>query len=220
MSRSKLPDEPHALLGYSRLIENTASANQKSDQWNLDTQRLAALKAANDHLDATLKANDQPETKNHFTVIAKNEAVAALKTILRGFINYLIGKTDKITDENLRQMGIPPRHHTRHEPLPPPAEAPVVVIRTGHNHDADLYFFDNQAGHPTQYLANPNYYAVLLKHRLKDEKECQQLTVTRKHLTLHFDPAAAGKELEVTAAWLNPRLEPGPWSDLEAAIIT
>jgi hypothetical protein len=220
MPHRNLPLQPHALLGYSRLIENTARANSASEKWNLDQQRLADLKAANDRLEAALKANDQPESKNHFTVIAKDEAVSALKVILRGFINYLIGKTDRITDENLKQMGIPPRHHVKHEPLPPPAEAPVVVVHTGHNHDADLYFFDNQAGHPTKYLADPNYYAVFLRHRFKGEGEWQQKTVTRKHLTLHFGEAAAGKELEVSAAWLNPKLEPGPWSDVESAIIT
>ncbi|MDR1304582.1 MAG: hypothetical protein LBK76_05090 [Verrucomicrobiales bacterium] len=220
MSHRNIPAEPHALLGYSRLIETTAQANQKTDQWDLDARRILALKAVNDHLELALQANDAKETRNHFTVVAKDEAVSALLVILRGFINYLIGKTDKITDEILQQLGIPPRHHVKHEPLPPPTDAPVVVIHTGHNHDADFYFFNNQAGHPTKYLAAANCHAVLLKYRLQGTDDWQQQTITRKHLTKHFGLEAQGKALEAVAAWLSPTLQPGPWSDPETAIVT
>jgi hypothetical protein len=216
---NNVPDEPHALLGYSRLIETTAQANQKPDQWDLDARRILALKAANDHLELALQANDAKETKNHFTVVAKDEAVSALLVVLRGFINYLIGKTDKITDEILKQLDIPPRHHIKHEPLPPPVEAPIISLVTGQHHDVDIYLYNNQAGHPTTYLADPNHYGVLLQYKFEDAADWQQAILTRKHHTLIFDDAAEGKYLLARAAWLNPRLQQGPWSDTDKKLI-
>jgi hypothetical protein len=186
----------------------------------LDGKRIAELKVVNDNLESALEDNDAKESKNHFTVVAKNTAVGEVKGILSGFRSYLVGKTDTVTDTALEQLNIPPRHHVKHEPLPPPADAPVVVIHTGHNHDADLYFFDNQAGHPTKYLANPNYYAVKFKYRLVGATDWELKTITKKHRTLHFGNEAQGKVMEITATWLNPTLEPGPWSDVESAIIT
>jgi hypothetical protein len=42
---------------------------------------------------------------------------------------------------------------------------------------------------------------------------------TRLHVLLPFDDADRGKRLIVSAAWINPRFQHGPWStDLSALI--
>ncbi|MDR2119915.1 MAG: hypothetical protein LBP64_03450 [Tannerella sp.] len=42
---------------------------------------------------------------------------------------------------------------------------------------------------------------------------------TRLHMTLLFDEADEGKHVTFTAAWINPRLQHGPWSDAIKVLI-
>jgi hypothetical protein len=213
-----IPRQDSELLAYSRLIEATCRLHQTSAEWNIDTALLQQLTDLNTAAKTALDANASLETRNHFTVAAKNAALAALRAFLSGFIDYLLGNLS-VTDEGLDAMGIRPRHPVHHQPLPPPSEAPVIALVTGQHHDLDIYFYKNQAGHPTTYLADPNHYGVLLQYRFEGAPDWQQAIITKKHHTLIFDDASEGKYLQVRAAWLNPRLQQGPWSDTDKKLI-
>lgn len=43
---------------------------------------------------------------------------------------------------------------------------------------------------------------------------------SRLHYTVYFDHADAGKTIIIEAAWINPRLQAGPWTRDVAEIIT
>jgi hypothetical protein len=217
-NQNKIPRQDSELLAYSRLIETTCRQHQASTDWNIDTTLLQQLTDQNTAYETAYNANAALETRNHFTVAAKNAASVALRAFLAGFVNYLLGNAS-VTDEGLDAMGIRPRHPVHHQPLPPPTEAPIVGLVTGQHHDLDVYFYKNQAGHPTTYLADPADYGVLLQYRFEGATEWQQAIITKKHHTLIFDDAAEGKYLQVRAAWLNPRLQQGPWSDTDKKLI-
>jgi hypothetical protein len=38
-------------------------------------------------------------------------------------------------------------------------------------------------------------------------------TVTRLHYTLIFTDAEEGKHIRIQGAWINPRIQNGPWSE-------
>jgi hypothetical protein len=213
-----IPRQDSALLSYSQTIETICRQHQTSAAWNIDTTLLQQLTDLNTTAQTAYTANLSQVTRSHITVAAKNAAFAALGAFLSGFINYLLGNTS-VTDEGLDSMGIRPRHPGHHQPLPPPTEAPVIALVTGQHHDVDIYFYKNQAGHPTTYLADPADYGVLLQYRFEGATEWQQAIITKKHHTLVFDDAAEGKYLQARAAWLNPRLQQGPWSDTDKKLI-
>jgi hypothetical protein len=217
-NQSKIPRQDSELLADSRLIETTCRQHYTPGDWNIDLPTLQQLADLNTAAQTALDANTSPETRNHFTVAAKNTAIAALRAFLGGFINYLLGNP-AVTDEGLDAMGIRPRHPVHHQPLPPPADAPIVGVVTGQHHDVDVYFYKNQAGHPTTYLADPDHYGVLLQYRFEGAPDWLQAIITKKHHTLIFDDAAEGKYLQVRAAWHNPRLQQGPWSDTDKKLI-
>jgi hypothetical protein len=217
-NQNKIPRQDSELLPYSRLIETTCRKNQAPTQWNISVSLLQQLTDLNNAYESAYNANAAVETKNHFTVAAKNAAGAALRAYLCGFVNYLLGNP-LVTNEGLDAMGIRPRHPVHHQPLPPPTEAPIISLVTGQHHDVDIYLFNNQAGHPTTYLADPNHYGALLQYKFADTADWQQVILTRKHHTLIFDDTAEGQYLLARAAWLNPRLQQGPWSDTDKKLI-
>jgi hypothetical protein len=126
------------------------------------------------------------------------------------FINFLESNT-RVPDEALAAMSLRPRHPHAHQPKPAPAEAPVLTVITGQHHDLTAYVSTLQHGHPTEYLGA--YHGFLLKYQFEGETEVHQLVSTRKHRTLIFDEKSEGKYIKLSAAWVNTRIEPGPWSE-------
>jgi hypothetical protein len=245
-----VPQEDGKLLPFATLIETTARANKEPTKWYIPVGLIDTLSADIAAAQNAWNANANEAMRNHQTVVAKNAAFVTLHRYLSLFINYLEGNP-RIPEEALLAMGLRPRHRGAHEPLPLPTVAPVVTLVTGQHHDIDIYLYDNQAGHPTKYLADPDHRAALIQYRFEESVTLptaagevritevktagnalaggvntlagsngwEQVNSTRKHYTLIFDDTAEGKHLLVRAAWMNPRLQPGPWSDVDRKLI-
>jgi hypothetical protein len=61
-------------------------------------------------------------------------------------------------------------------------------------------------------LTENAYGGFTVRWRLEGETQDHTETVERLHLTLHFAREDEGKKVILSAAWVNPRLEPGPFS--------
>jgi hypothetical protein len=197
-------------LGWAHNIIQTATDNATA--WSLQAGLLAQLKTTLQTAQTAWEHNNNPTLKNHATVTAKNAALARLKSELSLFIDLLESNT-RVPDEALAAMNLRPRHPGAHQPKPAPEEAPVLTILTGQHHDITAYVSTLQHGHPTEYLNRGNYYGFLLKYQFEGETEVHQLVSTRKHRTLVFDESKEGRYIKLSAAWVNARIEPGPWSE-------
>jgi hypothetical protein len=212
------PRKDGEFLTFASRIEQQSRANISPDKWNITPGLIDQLSTDLSKAQTTYNLNVNPNLRNHETAAYKQEAFLTLRRYLSTFINYLEGNT-RVPDDALHALGLRPRHPSAHQPIPAPTEAPVLTLLTGQHHDIDIYLYDNQAGHPTEFLTNPNHHAVLLQYRFKGETDWQQKNLTKKSDTLIFNDDAEGKYLQVRAAWLNPRLQQGPWSDTDEKLI-
>jgi hypothetical protein len=256
-SNGYTPRKDGDLLPFAELIETTARANKEATKWYIPVGLIDELRSDITAAQNAWNANATEATRNHQSVVAKDAAFVTLRRYLSLFINYLEGNP-KIPDEALVAMGLRPRHSGAHEPRPVPTVAPVVALVSGQHHDIDIYLYNNQAGHPTTYLADPDHAAALIQYKFEESvtlptaagevritevesagnalaggvnalaggvnalagsEGWEQVNTTRKHYTLIFDDGAEGRHLLVRAAWLNPRLQPGPWSDTDRKLI-
>ncbi|MDR3196242.1 MAG: hypothetical protein LBU34_00095, partial [Planctomycetaceae bacterium] len=110
-------------------------------------------------------------------------------------------------------MGLRPRKHVAHQPIPVPNEAPVLSAIVGQHHDVTLYVSTLQHGHPTEFLKDGKYAGFVLKYLVDGETQWQTLISTQLHYTLIFSDADEGKHIRLEAAWVNPRMQNGPWSE-------
>jgi hypothetical protein len=203
------PRKDAEYLGWAQNIVKTATDN--ATDWGIQSGWLSQLQGFVQAAQNAWDANNNPATKNHASAVAKDAAFARLKRELSLFINFLESNT-RVPDEALATMNLRPRHPGVHQPKPPPSEAPVLTVITGQHHDVTAYVSTLQHGHPTEYLSG-GYHGFLLKYQFEGDAEVHQLVSTRKHRTLVFDEKCEGKYIKLSAAWVNARIEPGPWSE-------
>ena len=210
------PSKDADFIAFARNLDATCSAH--APDWGLDMDEVAKLNRLFSAADVAYNANMNPETHNRRTTSDKRVAFLDLKVFLGIFIPVLVANMN-ISENDLEAMGLPSRIHHSHERLPVPSDAPEVTAVVGQHHDITVYVAIPQHGHPSEYLKKKGYHGFVVRHRKEGDPEWHEESTTQLHRILLFDPEDEGKHLTLTTAWINPRLEHGPWSDEISVLI-
>ena len=108
-------------------------------------------------------------------------------------------------------MGLRPRTHQAHKPQSRIEDAPMLKVVKQHD-EMTVYVTQTELGHPTQSTKKKNYFGFKLRWRFEGETYCRTEVSTRLHITLHFNREDETRRVIIAAAWINPRLQEGPWS--------
>jgi hypothetical protein len=203
----RLPDE--LFIAYVGTINSQCS--EHASAWNLDSTRLSTLQNLTTAAVSAYHANADPATCNLITSTNKKSAFGELKHFLSLFIDYLEGNLS-VPDDALAIMSLRPRTHHSIQPLPRPDETPLLKVLKQHD-EMTLYVNRSEFGHPVQSATLKRYHGFKLRWRFEDETAWHVETSTRLHFTLHFDREDETKRVLLSAAWINPRLEEGPWTE-------
>ncbi|MDR1480214.1 MAG: hypothetical protein LBJ00_14860 [Planctomycetaceae bacterium] len=209
-SNGYMPRQDAEFISWSKTIYRDCTEN--AAVWNLDMTLLGQFGELLEDAEAKYQDNVDKELKNRATTKAKDGAFATLKRFLKAYVNLLEGNTE-IPDESIVSMGLRPRHPHAHEPIPAPTEAPVLTAIVGQHHDITLYASTLQHGRPTKFLTDGKYAGFMLKYRIDGEAQWESLISTKLHYTLIFTDEDEGKHVFLKAAWVNPRMQNGPWSE-------
>ncbi|MDR2691515.1 MAG: hypothetical protein LBB73_04350 [Dysgonamonadaceae bacterium] len=201
------PDEQ--FLAHARTIVTQCDAHRTA--WRLDNDRLDEIDSLTDKAQAAYAANSDKATRNLTTSTNKKIAFGELKHALGPFVDYLEANLS-VPDEALAVMGLRSRIHHAHEPLPRPGEAPLVKVAKQHD-EMTVYVMRAEHGHPAQSTTRKQYHGFKLRWRFEDETHYRTEVSTRLHHTLYFEREDETKRVVMAAAWINPRLEEGPWSE-------
>jgi hypothetical protein len=201
-----------------------ASANTIKDQctqhaaeWHIDQERLNTLTVLTANANTAYEANSDRATRNHITATNKKAAFGELKHFLSIFINYLEGNLS-VPDETLAIMGLRSREHHAHLPLPRPEETAAVTVVRQHD-EMTVYVARAEQGQPTRSTTRASYRGFKIRWRFEDETAYRTEISTRLHYTIHFDRKDEGRRVVIAVAWVNPRLEEGPWSGDIAEVV-
>jgi hypothetical protein len=197
-------------MPFAENIDDTCTAHETD--WGLNTDMVTKLHTLTLAAKDAYALNANPETSNRRTAASKQVRFGELKPFLSIVVKTL-EVNDAVTEEDLRAMGLPSREHHFHEPLPAPGEAPETSVISGQHHDVSVYVSIPQHGHPTEFLTKKGYHGIVVRYRKEGETEWHEEQSTRLHVLLYFGDGDVGKRLTVVVAWINPRLQRGPWSD-------
>jgi hypothetical protein len=209
MTRTQ-PSQDSEYIAWAQNI--SLQCTDHSREWSINIETLTTLQTFVDNAKNAYDANINRETANHYTAVNKRESFKALKRFMSTFIMALVSNF-AIPNAELVAMGLPSREHHAHEPLPVPSEAPEVTTIVGQHHDITIYVMIPQLGHPSEHLKKKGYHGFVLRYRKEDETDWREIHSTSLHTTLIFENDDEGKHIMLTAAWINPRIEHGPWSD-------
>jgi hypothetical protein len=205
-----MPVKDAEFIAWAKTIYRDCAEN--SGTWMLDPNLLNQFHELLLIATSTYESNADKELRNRATVKAKDAAFATLKLFLSTYVNTLEGNTN-IPDEAIESMGLRPRHSHAHQPIPVPTDAPVLTAIVGQHHDVTTYASTLQHGHPTEFLKDGKYAGFVLKYLVDGETQWQTVVSTRLHYTLIFTDAEEGKYIRIQGAWINPRIQNGPWSE-------
>jgi hypothetical protein len=189
-----------------------ATCTAKSAEWQLDPTAMSQFTTLCTIACTKFDENSDKLTKSKFTTTEKNDAFANLKGFLSVFINALEGNSN-IPDKDIIEMGLRPRHPGGHLPIPVPEEAPDLSVVVGQHHDVVVYVSTLQHGHPTRYLKDGKYAGFICQYKIEGEDTWQTVISTKLHHTFIFTEAEEGKHITIRVAWVNPRMQQGPWSE-------
>lgn len=190
---------------------------EHATQWKIETERLAELTALTDVAQKAYEANRNRSLRNHITTVAKDNALRELKHLFSLFTSYLIGNT-AVPDEALAAMNIRPRIRPARFPLPVPVETPLLSVRIQHGEIA-VYAARSDHGQPAGGVQHKPYHGFKLRWRFEDEEPWRIEISTRLRHILYFDAEDEGRRIILSIAWVNPRLQEGPWSNSISQVI-
>jgi hypothetical protein len=209
----KLPDEQ--FIAYAGTINSQCT--EHATEWNIDPARLGTLQALTTGAVTAYEANIDMATRNLITSTNKKTAFGELKHFLALFIDYLEGNLS-VPDDALAVMSLRPRTHHAVQPLPRPDDAPLLKVVKQHD-EMTVYVTRSELGHPARSATLKKYHGFKLRWKFEDETAFRTEISTRLHFTLHFGREDETKRVILSAAWVNPRLEEGPWTEDLAEVV-
>jgi hypothetical protein len=197
------------LLALAKNI-NKQSAYHASE-WELDLARLSELDRLVTNANNAYVENSDLATRNATTSANKNAAFGELKHFLGAYIDSLVGNL-KVSESELKIMGLRSRQHPAHQPLKRPDVAPVISVKKQHE-EITVYASRPEHDQPSAGVAQSPSYHLMLRYRKSDETEWHTVLSSRLHHTFFFDREEEGQSIILSAAWTNPRFETGPWCE-------
>ncbi|MDR0545119.1 MAG: hypothetical protein LBG30_07245 [Odoribacteraceae bacterium] len=177
---------------------------------------MQEFKGLIDPAERTVNANKNLQTRNKESTARKNAAMRALLVYMRE-LNLSLRVNKKVSDADLGAMGLPSRERHYHAPKPAPGEKAVLYARVT-RFAIKVSASVPQDGRPSESVTRPGYHGLLIRSRVEGE-DWREVYTTRVTATLKFAPEQVGKTVEIIAAWINPRLEHGPWGDTIRVIV-
>ncbi|MDR1380204.1 MAG: hypothetical protein LBJ47_01850 [Tannerella sp.] len=214
--RKSTLERPDAeFLALANNINRQSSGH--SAEWHLDPDQVATLQKLVSNANTAYAANSDIALKNRTTSAAKKFAFSELKHFLGIYINALEGNL-RVPDEAIALMELRPRVRHARQPLGLPTEAPVVNVVRQHD-EITVYVSRAEHGQPAATVSPEKYGRFALRWKFEGETEYRTVISTRLHHTLIFEPSAETRRILLSAAFVNPRLQPGPWSDDITSVI-
>jgi hypothetical protein len=210
------PVKDGEFIAWARHLD--AQCTECKTKWGLDPSAVQKLNTLTQKAIKAYEKNLDISTCNRVSQAAKNAGIAALRQFLRGFI-YVLRANESIGEDEIEAMGLPPRVRRTRMPLPPPDEAPGVSIESRRNGLVKVYVQVPQYGHPTESQTRKAYHGFVVRYRKEGDTEWSEKYTTRLHTDISFDGKDTGQRFELMAAWINPRLQHGPWSHELSGVI-
>jgi len=166
-------------------------------------------------------AIQNPDTTTPPAIRSKNEARAALETILRPLIRQ-IQAYPAVTDDMRTSMGLHIRD-TTHTPAPVPATAPLAKVDTSRRLSHIIDFRDAAAPQRRARPAGVHGCEIWSKVGGPAPASISDLayvaTDTATPYLVEYDIAQGGQTVFYWLRWVNRRGDHGPWSEVVAATI-
>ena len=217
-----IPIRDAELIAYARFFTDQIRANQT--KWGIREALFVALRRANNEAQAAWLKHTDASTAGQLATKTKDNTFARLRNRISLMHNLLIGSDDLVSDDDLDNLGIPPRQSHATEPVPIPVVATGLLVER-----SDFYTFiavskeQELGGQRTRTIRNKRIHPQIVVRYCFIAVDAV-LPVDREELDWHTNQAVghaktvidatgkAGLKLVVQSAFHNTA-GTGPWSE-------
>lgn len=148
--------------------------------------------------------------------LAQARAVKVLREFVNQFLRFSpVNNTDRI------EMGIP-NHDTVRTPSPVPTTVPEIETDTSVIRELSMRMRDFGAaswGKPAHVRSMELAWGIREDRPAVVSEFPNMEAATANPIVLSFEEEERGKRVFFAARWLNNTAQPGPWSDIESAVV-
>jgi hypothetical protein len=182
---------------------------------------ILPLQSLRDDFVAKYAAALAPATRTKAAVLAKNNAMSALKAALRAFIREFLTFNHLVTDVDRDNLGLP-IHKTTHTPISVPVTYPVITVDSSVIRVLRIFFRDVEgSGRAKPFgVHGPELKWGFSETPVINPDELPNSTFsTRSPFRLQVRGEDRGRTVWFCMRWENTKGEKGPWSEIVSAIV-
>ena len=183
---------------------------------------IAPLIVLRDDFDEKYATAQATATRTQSSILAKNNAIEALKEAVRKFVREYLAFNHLVTDEDRTNMGLPV-YKKGHTPVPVPATYPVFTIDSSIIRTLKIFFRDAmdeaRRGKPFGVHGAEIRWSISDAPIVNPDDLPHSAFDTRSPFVLEFSGEQRGLTVWFCLRWENTRGEKGPWGEIVSAII-
>jgi hypothetical protein len=215
---SYLPSKEADLVDWADNFVTVLTAHATA--WQVPADEVTALTAA---LNAFKPLHEQAAGPDSTAVIVeqKNEAKAALVTLIRNMVNYRLANPAVVNNAARVELGLHVKD-TNPTPVGPPTTAPEIELTFPGIRRIDVHFKDESSSSKAR-PAGTNGAVVFWEFSETPITDLNALShsalATKTPYRFEFGEADRGKRIYVALRWQSSRGDRGPASSIESAAV-
>jgi hypothetical protein len=219
MKRDYMPSKEAEFYAWVTVFFTYLLANLS--RFGISSSVLSPLTSLRDDFFTKYVIATAPATRTKATVLAKNNAMSALKKALRVFIQEYVSFNHLVTDVDRDNLGLPIRKTSR-TPVPVPVTYPWFMVDSSIIRVLIIYFRDllsENRAKPFGVHGAEIRWGISDTPIINPEDLPHSSFDTRSPFRLEFSGEERGKTVWFCLRWENTRGEKGPWSEIVSAIV-
>jgi hypothetical protein len=193
----------------------------KSSLFNIPLEKLRELMRLKTDYKQKYDTSMNPSTKTPAAILARQEARKTYEKYIRQFVKEYLAYNSLVSDEDRRNMGLPV-HDNKPSPAPEVTTMPVGEVDFSVHQRHTLRVKDNSLTgktRPENAIGFETWYKIGEAPASDTDFVYAGFSSSTKFV-IDYPLEKVGQTVSYRFRWLNPRNQPGPWSEgLVTAII-
>jgi len=197
-----------------------AYIDPRREEWNILDSEWTPLPPLQATWRTAYARAENPETRTHSAIVAKDEARAAYESEIRHFLKAAITYNPEVTDAERADMGLPV-HDTTPTPAPLPTTAPIAEIDFSEHQRHTLRVKDAVLTGRTKPEGVRGFeaWSSIGTEPTTDAQFIYAGFSSNDKLVIDYSLDVVGQTVWYRFRWKNTRNEPGPWSETIDAVV-
>jgi hypothetical protein len=196
------------------------TATAKAGQWLINSQAFTELSGPRQRWTTGYAAYRNPSSRTPPVVQEKNDARKAYEAVFRNFVQGQLMHNTRVSDADLRSMGLPVHDRKPTKPQPPTTRIEMeITFDQILQHIIHVRDSESKSGNKPDHVIGYELWRYIGEKPdpTYDDMQLVEQVSRLRHL-VEYPASDHGKNVSYAARWVNTAGK-GPWSEIVSALI-